>query len=370
MTTPGVEHNNGTFVAQYRHQYLGRYPTEEAAIIAHDTAALLFDDHPSCIDKQHTIPSLLHHPVFIATHHLLTAPTPSVHNHPPNTPNTHVPFNVNPYYVHTIDGDGNCFFRAIAFILYGTEDNHLLIRHLVADYVATKWTTQCSNGIGTTYRKAVLDQHSLHGLIIPNGTSSERESLIYHTFMTRNKTWAGAPEIEAASYKFNIHIQIYYPCHEDVMVRHNVHAIDNVILQHVEGNHFHCLLRYDTPFVPLYTQRAASMTTDNADLLTNDTSRQPTTQQTTQINHAATIHDNILITTSAPTSATTPPQPIHRIPIQPNKHLHRITEHTPSPAMMETTSNIPDVHTSTESFINQPFVGIQTINGRHTINLI
>ncbi len=36
---------------------------------------------------------------------------------------------------------------------------------------------------------------------------------------------------------------------------------------------------------------------------------------------------------------------------------------------METTSNTADEHTSTESFINQSFVGMQTINDRHTINL-
>jgi hypothetical protein len=31
-------------------------------------------------------------------------------------------------------GDGNCFFRAISYALYNTQDNHQHIRHEIADY--------------------------------------------------------------------------------------------------------------------------------------------------------------------------------------------------------------------------------------------
>ena len=34
-----------------------------------------------------------------------------------------------------ITGDGNCFFRALSYILYGTEDEHKKLRVILADFI-------------------------------------------------------------------------------------------------------------------------------------------------------------------------------------------------------------------------------------------
>ena len=35
-----------------------------------------------------------------------------------------------------IKGDGNCLFRALAFLVYGTEDVHIQMRELLADFIS------------------------------------------------------------------------------------------------------------------------------------------------------------------------------------------------------------------------------------------
>lgn len=35
------------------------------------------------------------------------------------------------------DGDGNCFFRAISFLLTGSEEEHAFVRGLVVSYITT-----------------------------------------------------------------------------------------------------------------------------------------------------------------------------------------------------------------------------------------
>ena len=37
---------------------------------------------------------------------------------------------------HSIIGDGNCLFRALAYIVYGTEDLHAKMRSLLVDFVS------------------------------------------------------------------------------------------------------------------------------------------------------------------------------------------------------------------------------------------
>ena len=42
-----------------------------------------------------------------------------------------------PLDVKTIEGDGNCFFRALSFVITGEEDQHAVVRSLICDYVAS-----------------------------------------------------------------------------------------------------------------------------------------------------------------------------------------------------------------------------------------
>lgn len=36
--------------------------------------------------------------------------------------------------IHPIQGDGNCLFRALSYLLFGHEDNHQQVRHTLVDY--------------------------------------------------------------------------------------------------------------------------------------------------------------------------------------------------------------------------------------------
>ena len=39
------------------------------------------------------------------------------------------------FHVHTVDGDGNCFFRSISYLLLGSEAKHDVVRNAVCNYI-------------------------------------------------------------------------------------------------------------------------------------------------------------------------------------------------------------------------------------------
>ena len=39
------------------------------------------------------------------------------------------------FYVHTVDGDGSCFFRSISYLLLGSEAKHDVVRNAVCNYI-------------------------------------------------------------------------------------------------------------------------------------------------------------------------------------------------------------------------------------------
>ena len=39
------------------------------------------------------------------------------------------------FHVHTFDGDGNCFFRSISYLLLGSEAKHDVVRNAVCKYI-------------------------------------------------------------------------------------------------------------------------------------------------------------------------------------------------------------------------------------------
>ena len=41
----------------------------------------------------------------------------------------------NNFNVHTVDGDGNCFFRSISYLLLGSETKHDVVRNAVCNYI-------------------------------------------------------------------------------------------------------------------------------------------------------------------------------------------------------------------------------------------
>ena len=40
-----------------------------------------------------------------------------------------------PASVHEVDGDGNCLFRALCYIITGSDDQHLLLRRRIVEYI-------------------------------------------------------------------------------------------------------------------------------------------------------------------------------------------------------------------------------------------
>ena len=39
------------------------------------------------------------------------------------------------FHVHTVDGDGNCLFRSISYLLLGSEAKHDVVRNAVCNYI-------------------------------------------------------------------------------------------------------------------------------------------------------------------------------------------------------------------------------------------
>ena len=39
------------------------------------------------------------------------------------------------FHVHTVDGDGNCFFRSISYLLLGSQAKHDVVRNAVCNYI-------------------------------------------------------------------------------------------------------------------------------------------------------------------------------------------------------------------------------------------
>ena len=85
-----------------------------------------------------------------------------------------------------IEGDGNCLFRALSLIVYGSEMYHLKVRELLVNFVrsnADKFKGYVTNG--------TLEDHVLH--------------------MQYSRTWATQVELYAAASLFGKELFIYTP---------------------------------------------------------------------------------------------------------------------------------------------------------------
>ena len=85
---------------------------------------------------------------------------------------------------YAIEMDGNCFFRALSYELFGTQDQHLMIRTIL-------------------YRTINLNQEVFDGLMM-NGLSIDQH--LKH--LNSLNTWATQVEVAAAASVF--HIPVYY----------------------------------------------------------------------------------------------------------------------------------------------------------------
>ena len=122
--------------------------------------------------------------------------------------------------IHPIKGDGNCLFRALSYLILGTEDCHQQVRLTLVDY------TTCNPGVFTNF-------------------CSPLSSLEEHTARMRYETvWGTDLEIKVAATYFQLPIYVctqrsgtltyYWECFQPVLSS-NLHSLTHPY--------------FDTPFI-------------------------------------------------------------------------------------------------------------------------
>lgn len=89
--------------------------------------------------------------------------------------------------IKTILGDGNCFFRALSYFLYNTQDQHLKVRHDIVEFISHHKTQFTALIMGP--REETIDHH------IAN--------------MRTPMFWASQVEIQAAADLYGVPLYIY-----------------------------------------------------------------------------------------------------------------------------------------------------------------
>lgn len=88
--------------------------------------------------------------------------------------------------------DGNCFFRAIAFWVYGNQNQHMDVRQLIVKHISNNWDR---------YRVFIVGDDSYHNRI--------RSLYDYIECMEHDGTFGGSQECVATSELFNVKLVIY-----------------------------------------------------------------------------------------------------------------------------------------------------------------
>lgn len=91
-----------------------------------------------------------------------------------------------------ITGDGNCFFRAISYLLYGGEFRHESIRKSVVEHITSNWSD---------YGDFIVGDESYGSSV-----SSVDE---YRSVMIRDGQYGGIQEAVAVSQLYDVRILIY-----------------------------------------------------------------------------------------------------------------------------------------------------------------
>ena len=93
-----------------------------------------------------------------------------------------------PRIIHSIQGDGNCLFRTLSFIITGSEEQHTLVREAILHHMLQ------------------IAHFMLSHLIIGHSSVSE---YIQHTSMDQDGTWGTDIEIFTLSDLLNTCIFVY-----------------------------------------------------------------------------------------------------------------------------------------------------------------
>ena len=104
--------------------------------------------------------------------------------------------------LRTIEGDGNCMFRALSYIITGSEDQHHKIRSLIVSHMLS--ISNLLIGHGPDGRANYANSMQRHSSI---------EEYIRVTKMDRDTTWGTAIELACASHLFNTPLYVYDVSH-------------------------------------------------------------------------------------------------------------------------------------------------------------
>lgn len=127
-----------------------------------------------------------------------------------------------PSKVKQIEGDGNCFFRAISYCVAQSEHFHLEIRKLVCNYL-------------------LQNQNFFKSYLRPADNSIQ--SHLSSTQMIREGTWATEIEILAVSHILKLDIYTYS---DDCWLKYSAESTHqrkgSIYLDHKDGNHYNVVL--------------------------------------------------------------------------------------------------------------------------------
>ena len=131
-----------------------------------------------------------------------------------------------PRRIHIVQGDGNCFFRAISFILTGSEDKHIVIRNKIVHHM-------------TGPAKAEIE----------NYTGKDISVYVKETKIDENATWATDVEILGAASCLGRDIYVYSKHGTEMQwLQYPASFVNTVVtktalfLANVSGNHFNVVL--------------------------------------------------------------------------------------------------------------------------------
>ena len=91
-----------------------------------------------------------------------------------------------PTSVHHIRGDGNCLFRALSYVITGTERQHLRLRHAIVKHLR-------STGVGSSLLGGYIRELTI-------------EDCIQHSQIERNGVWGSQNEILALAHMAAVNI--------------------------------------------------------------------------------------------------------------------------------------------------------------------
>ena len=124
----------------------------------------------------------------------------------PSTPLT------NPTGLKNIRGDGNCMFRAFSFIITGSEDQHMQVRHVIIRHMRVTgpalWESKISPLLRNLQRIGEVSGENSQS----SGTEFTTGGIdryIAATGMDRDKTWGSEVEIMVLSHLLNTAVYTY-----------------------------------------------------------------------------------------------------------------------------------------------------------------